>query len=119
MTKTERQESGEAAEDRAQAYLESAGLRTLARNWSSRLGELDLVMRDGETIVFVEVRYRTRSNPVDPLETVDRRKQRRIARTADAWLQRNQCGDPPARFDVVAIAGGGELEWVRDAFDLD
>ena len=119
MAKTERQRSGQAAEERARAHLEAAGLRTIARNWSSRLGELDLVMRDGDTVVFVEVRYRTRSNPIDPVETIDRRKQQRIARAAAAWLQRNCLDDPPARFDVVAVDGGDRLEWLRDAFDLD
>lgn len=119
MAKTERQRHGHTAETRARSTLEAAGLRTLATNWSCRVGELDLVMRDGDLIVFVEVRYRRGTGFGGALESVDRRKRERIARAAGAWLQRSRLGDLPARFDVVTVDGDGGIDWIPDAFELD
>lgn len=119
MAKTERQCDGQSAERRARDKLETAGLRTLAQNWSCRVGELDLVMRDGDLIVVVEVRYRRRADFGGALESIDARKQRRIARATSAWLQRHRRDDPPVRFDVVTVDGAGRIEWLRDAFELE
>jgi putative endonuclease len=116
---TERQRSGNLAEARARHHLEQQGMTALAANWNCRVGELDLVMRDGSTVVFVEVRYRARGDFGGALESIDRAKQRRIARTANAWLQRHGRGEPPCRFDVVAVDGAGTIEWIADAFQLD
>jgi putative endonuclease len=90
-------------------------LRPIARNHRCRQGEIDLVMRDGDTLVFVEVRYRRGERFGTPAETVDRHKQRRLVAAAGHYLQ----GHPsplPCRFDVVAIGGGDRIEWLKNAF---
>lgn len=112
---------GRRAERRAERYLRRRGLTLLARNYARRTGEIDLVMRDGETIVFVEVRFRGSGAWVDPLASVDAAKQARLARTAALYL-----ADHPehqhraARFDVVAARAryfGIACEWIPNAFD--
>lgn len=74
-------------------------------------------MRDGEVLVFVEVRYRRSSRFGRPEETVDRRKQRRLAAAAGHYLQENPTV-LPCRFDVVAIGDPDRIEWLKNAFDL-
>ena len=119
----DRRSLGAAAEDAARATLESAGLRTLARNVNYRFGELDLVMRDGNTVVFVEVRYRRDDHFGGAAGSVDFRKRRRIVLAARAWLARQRgLGDAPCRFDVVTVLGTEtqlQCEWIRAAFTLD
>ena len=110
---------GRRAEDLACRHLEAQVLRLLERNYRCRAGELDLVMRDGDTIAFVEVRYRADDRYGGGLASVDRRKCRRIALAARAWLQRHPAlADAPCRFDIVAASPAG-LEWHRGAFTLD
>ena len=119
----DRRTLGAAAEDAARALLEREGLRTLARNVNYRFGELDLVMRDGETVVFVEVRYRRDDRFGGGAGSVDFRKRRRIVLAARAWLANQRgLGDAPCRFDVVTVHGADgrlECDWIRDAFRLD
>ncbi|NIR58207.1 MAG: YraN family protein [Gammaproteobacteria bacterium] len=103
----------------ARAYLERHGLRHVTSNFRSSRGELDLVMRDGPVVVFVEVRYRRDARFGSAAESVDPRKQARLVAAAEHYLQRR--GDPAARgrFDVVAISGTPPtlaFEWIRDAF---
>ncbi len=97
-----------------------AGLKPLARNWRCRGGELDLIMRDGDTVVIVEVRSRSSRDFVDPRDTVDGAKQRRLIRaTRHLLATRPVLADQPIRFDVVAISGdpgSPELAWIRNAF---
>ena len=115
----DRRARGDAAEDAARQLLEGEGLHTLARNVNYRFGEIDLVMRDGGFIVFVEVRYRQDDRFGGGLASVDRRKCRRIALAARAWLARQPAlADAPCRFDIVAASPAG-LEWHRAAFTLD
>ena len=94
--------AGGRAEDCALTFLESRGLELVARNVTLRVGEIDLVMRDRESLVFVEVR---------------------LARAAGAFLARHEAlAESPARFDIVAIQAHGnnnELTWIRDAFAPD
>ncbi|MDH4073886.1 MAG: YraN family protein [Gammaproteobacteria bacterium] len=121
LRRTTRQQSGAAAERDARRYLEAAGLEFVAQNVRYRLGEIDLVMREGECLVFVEVRYRASSRFVAPLLTVDRHKERRITQAASLFLARNpRYASSPARFDVIAIErapdGHTGIQWVRDAF---
>jgi putative endonuclease len=106
---------GEAREDQARAFLEARGLKLIDRNYRCRGGELDLVMRDGDCLVFVEVRYRRSARFGSAAESVTRGKQQRIALAASHYLQRNRCA-APCRFDVVAITGDGACEWLKDAF---
>lgn len=114
---------GAAAEQQARHYLERRGLVTLAQNYRCRWGEIDLVMRDAQTLVFVEVRYRGDDDFGGAIASIDRRKQRKLARAALHYLQRSRAADTPARFDVVTLtpdeAGTLEFEWLRNAFEVD
>ncbi|MDG1580747.1 YraN family protein [Pseudomonas sp. GOM6] len=113
-----RQDSGRAAEDQAETLLQRSGLHLLARNWRCRGGELDLVMLDGDTVVFVEVRYRRHAAWGGALESVDARKRQRLILAAELFLQReSRWGRSPCRFDVVALAPGQEPNWLRNAFE--
>ncbi len=111
---------GERAETLACGFLERHGLRLLARNYRCARGELDLIMRDGSTLVFVEVRYRKGHRYGSAAESVDARKRGRLTATASHYLQSNpRAALAPARFDVVCVtpgAGGEHVEWIRDAF---
>lgn len=111
---------GTRLERTAERYLSRRGLRTLARNYRCRGGELDLVMRHGESIVFVEVRYRRSRAYGSAGESVDWRKQQRLLRAAEHYLARHgEQGRCPCRFDVVAIHGPPEaleLDWIEGAF---
>lgn len=110
---------GADAESRACRQLERAGLSVVARNWRCRHGELDLVMRDGEALVFVEVRQRRQAGYGSAAASVDTGKQRRIIRAARAFVAAHPAeGQRPLRFDVVAIDGAA-LSWIRNAFDAE
>jgi len=114
-----RKAAGDAAEDRALAHLLDAGLRLVARNYRTPGrggGEIDLVMRDGATLVFVEVRRRSRTDFGGAAASVGWVKQRRIVFAARHFLLRLRGAVPPCRFDVVAVEEG-RIEWLRAAFD--
>ena len=111
--------SGVQAEDLACTHLERAGLKLLARNYRCPQGEIDLVMDDRDTLVFVEVRYRRSNAFGTPAETVDRRKQARLQAAAEHYLLAHHA-DRACRFDVVAVSGhDARIEWLRDAFNSD
>jgi len=115
----DRQAEGAAREAEARRTLERAGLRFRAANARFRVGELDLVMDDGDTLVFVEVRYRESSRFGGAAASVTAGKRRRLARAALAWLATHpSMAQRPCRFDVVAL-GGDAPEWIRDAFRVD
>jgi len=110
---------GEAIERLVAAWLVEHGLAPVAANQHAKGGELDLVMRDGETLVFVEVRHRADSRHGHPLETITATKRRRLVRAARFYLQRNRLSCP-CRFDVVAVTGLPpelDIQWVVNAFD--
>jgi putative endonuclease len=120
--RTSKQISGQLAEDLAQRHLQTHGLRLLHRNWTCRSGELDLVMLDGDTVVFVEVRYRRHAAWGGALQSVDLRKQQKLIKAAQLFLlKESRWARHPCRFDVVAIeATTGTAEqpnWIRNAFD--
>jgi len=94
-------------------WLRAKGMRLVARNWRCSLGELDLVMRDGETLVFVEVKTRTSHNAGLPEEAVGSGKRERLYRLAQAFLASQRCGQVPCRFDVVAVSFAGPLPRLR------
>ena len=107
---------GQAGEDRAADYLQQAGLRLLARNVRYRGGELDLVMQERETVVFVEVRVRNNPRFGSGAETVTVKKQQRLILAAQLYLQQHpEHQHRPCRFDVISIAGN-ELQWLKAAF---
>lgn len=110
---------GEAVERLVARWLVDQGLVPVAANQHAKGGELDLVMRDGETLVFVEVRHRADTRHGHPLETITATKQRRLVRAARFYLQRNRLSCP-CRFDVVAVIGLPpelDIQWVVNAFD--
>ena len=108
--------AGQRAEARARQLLEAAGLSFVAANVRYRIGELDLVMRDDETLVFVEVRERASLRFGGAAASVDARKRLRLQRAAQRYLQLTY-GErlPPCRFDVVAFEAG-EPHWHKGAF---
>ena len=112
---------GAAFEERAEAELTRAGLKPLARNYTTRLGELDLVMRDGACIVFVEVRYRVKPGHGDALASITRSKQDKLIRTAQLWLAAHpEHAQRTCRFDVVSYDGPADsarMQWLRGAFE--
>ena len=112
---------GTAAEQLARAYLRKHGLRQLDANYRCRLGEIDLVMRDRDTLVFVEVRYRRTEAFGSAAETVGVAKQRRIIKAASRYLQQHpRWANDLCRFDVISISGDDgrtDIEWIKHAFE--
>jgi putative endonuclease len=107
---------GRSAEARAEAFLQAQGLKPVARNWRCRFGEIDLVMQDGATLVFVEVRLRSRGDFGDAAASVTAAKQKKLLAAARQYLAALKDW-PPCRFDVVAWGGDGPPQWIRNAFD--
>ncbi|HJP99551.1 MAG TPA: YraN family protein [Rhodanobacteraceae bacterium] len=109
-------------EQRALERLERSGLTLVERNWRTRFGELDLVMRDGETLVFVEVRYRRDLRFGGGAASVGAAKRVKLTRAAEGFLQAHpQLAAMPCRFDVVAFDGEADApqhEWRRAAFEI-
>lgn len=122
MRLTTRQQ-GSRWERAAESFLCRKGLRTLARNYHSRFGEIDLVMLEGPILVFVEVRYRRNDRHGSGADTVTRNKQVRLVSTARQYLRNHADHARRAcRFDVVSIGSGAEgieLQWIRAAFDAN
>jgi putative endonuclease len=112
---------GAAAEKAAETYLEKLGYRIVERNLASRLGEIDLVALDGETLCFIEVKARTRAEFGSAIEAVGPRKQARIARGAAMFLAKSR-SRRACRFDVLGLDREEDGSWrftlVRDAFQL-
>jgi len=106
---------GSHAEERAAQALLRAGYRIVERNFRCRLGELDLVARDGDTLVFVEVRSRSSASRGRGSEQVTVRKQLQVTRVAEAYLALRRPEAASCRFDVVGITDD-EIEIVRDAW---
>jgi putative endonuclease len=109
--------AGAEAEDLALRFLQDRGLRLLARNYRCRFGEIDLVLQDGKTTVFAEVRLRKSSSFGGAAASVTGAKQRKLIATAQHYLA-GRHDAPPCRFDVIALDGldGARMEWIKDAF---
>ena len=112
---------GQSAEQRACRFLCKQGLSLVTRNYRSRFGEIDLIMRDGDCLVFVEVRCRSANRLDSAALTVDTRKQRKLAKTASLFIATAPIYDgQTTRFDVVGIdldtRGRASVDWVVDAF---
>jgi putative endonuclease len=119
----DRRARGAAIEAAAREHLQARGLRPIAANARYKAGELDLVMREGDTLVFVEVRYRSHAGFGGGAASIDRNKRRRLVRAALLFLARHRAlADAPCRFDVVEASGDPDapaLTWLRDAFRAD
>ena len=111
MTRATTTQLGRAAEDRALAWLQAQGLVLVERNVRSRRGEIDLVMREGSTLVFVEVRQRKSARFGGAAASIGATKRARMWRSAETYLLRHP-NPPPCRFDAVCIDGDA-LVWLR------
>lgn len=120
---SEQRAVGDALEAATEQWLAQQGLRALARQVRFRLGEIDLVMLDGEVLVFIEVRYRATASHGDGLDSITRAKRNKLVRAAALFLQSHaRYANTPCRFDVVAVSGAStqpQFEWIRDAFRVD
>lgn len=112
------QQQGAAAESLACNYLKQRGLLLIERNYRCKMGELDLIMEQDDELVFIEVRMRSNPNYGSAAESVDERKQQRLIRTAHHYLQHHNCHHRPCRFDIIAINGDRETQWLKNAFGL-
>jgi putative endonuclease len=107
---------GAAGEECAARHLVVHGLKVLVRNFRVKGGEIDIVCREGATVVFVEVRKRARSGFGGAAYSITPTKQKRLILAARHWLARH--GDSACRFDCVLL-DGDKLEWVKNAFSAD
>jgi len=119
----ERQELGKSGEELAAETLRRRGYTIVDRNYRCRCGELDIIARLGDTLVFIEVKTRSSDRYGLPEEAVTPRKQRQMVRTAQYYLAERGLGDCLCRFDVVSVVvgknGPARIEIIAEAFDLD
>ena len=109
---------GNQAEKVALSYLEQQGLTLIEKNYQTRLGEIDLIMQDGKSIVFVEVRLRKNNIFGGASESITQAKQRKIAKVAQQFLQHH--GNQPCRFDAIVMekAEIQHIQWIKHAFEV-
>lgn len=110
--------TGAQAEQWAAQHLQQQGLKPVTQNYRSRFGEIDLIMRDGAALVFIEVRLRRNQDFGGAAASIDKRKQQRIIHTAQQYLA-GLAHIPPCRFDVVLMddAEGHNVQWLKNAFE--
>ena len=113
--KKKNRKTGGNYEQAAGFYLEQHGYQILQYNYRCRIGEIDIVAKEGENLVFCEVKYRTGPGKGSPLEAVDARKQRKIFQAAMYYLTEHHISDVPCRFDVIGIEGT-RIQLVKNAF---
>ncbi len=109
--------SGAQAEQVAAQYLQRHGLTLVQTNYRCRFGEIDLILRDRETLVFAEVRQRSRSDFGGAVASIDSHKQQRLILTAQHYLA-SLPRLPPCRFDAMLLDAAGNIEWVKNAFEV-
>jgi len=112
--------SGAQAEQTAARFLQQQGLRLIQANYRCRYGEIDLILKDGATLVFAEVRMRSRSDFGGAAASIDGRKQAKLVHTAQHFLS-SLPSTPPCRFDAVLMTTPDDasgIEWVKNAFEL-
>lgn len=110
-------ETGSIYEQKAGKYLEETGAEILAYNYRCRLGEIDIIAKEEDCLVFCEVKYRKDERTGSPLHAVDIRKQKKLSRCASYYLMKQGSIEIPCRFDVIGITGE-ELTHIRNAFDF-
>jgi putative endonuclease len=115
-----KQQQGQLAEACALAFLQQKGLKLLEQNASYSVGELDIIMRDNDTLVFVEVRQRKSNLFGGAAQSIDRRKMKKCALAAQCWLKQNShFAKMPCRFDAVLLTGtenNWHIDWIENAF---
>jgi putative endonuclease len=109
--------SGAQAEQVAAQFLQRHGLKLVQANFRSRFGEIDLILREGETLVFAEVRQRSSRNFGGAAASIDTHKQHRLILTAQHYLA-SLPRIPPCRFDAVLLDAADNIEWIKNAFEL-
>src|SRR4030067_2650176 len=117
----EKKELGKKGEELALRFLKKKGFRIIEKNYVCKMGEMDIIAREKDTLVFVEVKTRTSTTFGPPQLAVNPKKQSQMSKVALNFLKEKRLGDVKARFDVVAILlgpRGEEIELIRDAFDL-
>lgn len=114
------QKIGLAAEQQAQSYLIAQGLKWIASNYRCRWGEIDLIMSEGDYLVFVEVRARSSKSFGGAIASVTYSKQQKLIKAASHYLLVNKIPNKPARFDVLSLEGVPlQVDWIKNAFGLD
>ena len=114
------QERGRIAEEKALAYLLAQGLKLIRQNYSCRLGEIDLIMRDRNCLVFIEVRSRISKNFGGGLGSITYTKKQKIIKSASYYLLTQNMQTWALRFDVISIDGkAASITWIKDAFGMD
>jgi putative endonuclease len=113
--------NGIIAEKIALTFLTNKGLSELKTNYRSKYGEIDLIMNDIDTVVFIEVRYRSNTKFIDPIETTDKNKVQRIITTSQIYLQEFPEHDKLYRFDIITLTGNinlPQINWAKNAFTV-
>lgn len=106
---------GENSEEHAHSFLIKQGLKPVCRNFRCKQGELDLVMLDQQTLVIIEVRFRKSDKFGSAVESITPKKQSRIIAATQVYLASCKT-DQPIRFDVIAISGNDQINWIKNAF---
>ena len=122
MDKARHIKLGKEGEDLAENLLEKKGFKILARNYKMRLGQIDIIAKEKDTICFVEVKTRKSSDPDGLGYSLNTRKIRHLSRVALEYLKTNNLLGTPARFDVIwviILSGKPHLNIIRNAFELD
>ena len=117
----EKKEIGQKGENLAVAYLQNLGYKVLERNYRCKLGEVDIIALDNDTLIFIEVRTRSSLDFGLPQESINRRKRHQISKVALEYMTRKKLKNTPARFDVVAVSlepGKEKVDLIKDAFEL-
>lgn len=122
QTKTSTQRGNRGAEEEhfAECYLKNQGLSLVARNFRSRYGEIDLIMQDKQTLVYVEVRQRKSANYGSALESISIKKQQKLIKAAQFYaISTHITENHPQRFDVIGLTGqlpNVQIDWIKNAF---
>ncbi len=116
-----RQRLGKSGEEKIAKYLKRNGYSIIIKNYRCKLGEIDIIAKDGSDLVFIEVKTRSGLSHGSPAEAVNKRKQRQISRAAQCYLAEQQLFDSPARFDVISVLSNNSnhhIDHICNAFDL-
>jgi putative endonuclease len=114
--KAEHLQKGETAEQLALKHLQLQGLKLVCSNYRCKTGELDLVMKEGDGLVIVEVRFRKSEKFGGALASITKQKQHRIISATQHYVLINKCSHLAIRFDVVAISADNQINWIKNAF---